>query len=281
MTIDQLESTEQLTGVAETLMITLYSRYLETQRPDSFFQDPKAVEIVERTNYDFEKYAKGWASQLGVIIRVREYDRIVKNFLNTHPDAVAINLGCGLCTRFLRTDNGSVRWYEIDFPEVIEFRRKFFDQNDRYQFIATSILDFAWIDRIERSPNQPLLILMEGVSPYLTESENRAIVGQICDRLAPTELVFDVINRKVAKSTKGHDTVSKTDAEFKFGIDKGKELETWGTGIALKDEIYYLTQFANYPKRLPIWARYLLFIFVPIFKTSGRIIHLQITNDFR
>ena len=276
MTIDRLESTEQLTGVAETLMITLYSRYLETQRTDSFFRDRKAVQIVERTNYNFEKYAKGWASQLGVVIRVREYDRIVKNFLDSYPDAVVINLGCGLCTRFLRTDNGSVRWYEIDFPEVIEFRRKFFEQNDRYQFIATSILDFAWIDRIERSPNQPLLILMEGVSPYLTESENREIIGQIRDRLAPSDLAFDVINRKVAKGTKRHDTVSKTDAEFKFGIDKGKELETWGTGITLKDEIYYLTQYANHPKRLPLWARYLSFILVPIFKSSGRIIHLQI-----
>ncbi|PSB16742.1 class I SAM-dependent methyltransferase [filamentous cyanobacterium CCP2] len=278
MTIHPRESAEQLTGVAETLMITLYARYVETRRTDSFFQDPKAVEIVERTNYGFDKYAKGWASQLGVVIRVQEYDRIVKQFLEAHPDAVVINLGCGLCTRFTRLDNGSVRWYEIDFPEVIEFRRKFFEESSRYQFIPKSILDFTWIEQIQRSPNQPILILMEGVSPFLSEVENRSLVLQIHDRLAPAELVFDVLNRKSARRSIRHDTVSKTGAEFKSGIDRGKELESWADGITLKDEIYYLTQFADHPQRLPFWIKYLSFIMVPLFKNSGRILHIQITN---
>lgn len=276
MTNTPQESANQLTGVAETLMITLYARYVETQHSDSFFQDYKAVEIVERTNYGFDKYAKGWASQLGVVIRVQEYDRITKQFLKAHPNAVVVNLGCGLCTRFTRLDNGNVRWYDVDFPEVIEFRRNFFEESNRYSFISTSILDFSWIDQIQRSVDQPLLILMEGVSPYLSEAENRAIVLQICDRLAPAEFVFDVLNRKVAKRTTRHDTVSKTDAEFKSGIDNGKELETWADGITLKDEILYLTQFANYPQRLPFWMRMLSFIMVPLFKDSARIFCLTI-----
>jgi len=279
MTSTQQESADQLTGVAETLMITLYARYVETQRSDSLFQDPKTVEIVDRTNYNFDKYAKGWASQLGVVIRVREYDRIAQQFLEAHPNAVVVNLGCGLCTRFTRLDNGSGRWYEVDFPEVIEFRRKFFQESDRYRFIPISILDFAWMDQIQRSAEQPLLILMEGVSPYLSEAENRSLILQICDRLAPAEFVFDVLNRKSAKRTARHDTVSKTGAEFKSGIDSGKEVEAWANGITLKDEVYYLTQFANHPKRLPLWMRYLSFIMVPLFKNSGRILHFQITSN--
>ena len=139
MTLNQLESAQQLTGVAENPDDYSLPRYIETQRVDSLFQDPKAIEIANNTNYNFEKYSKGWASQLAVVIRVQEFDRIVKAFLETYPNAVVINLGCGLCTRFIRKDNGSVRWYEIDFPEVIEFRHKFFEENDRYRFIAKSI----------------------------------------------------------------------------------------------------------------------------------------------
>lgn len=278
MTSTQYESAEQLTGVAETLMITLYARSVETQRSDSLFQDPKAVEIVESIDYGFEKYAKGWTSQLGVVIRVQEYDRIVKTFLEAYPNAVVINLGCGLCTRFTRIDNGQVRWYEIDFPEVIEFRRKFFEESERNPFIAKSILDFSWIDQIRRAPDQPSMILMEGVAPYLSETDNRALVLQIRDRLAPVEFVFDVLNRKSAKNSKNHDTVSKTNAEFKSGIDSGQEVESWGTGIILKDEIYYLKQFGNHPQRLPLWARYLSFILMPLFKNSARILHYQITH---
>ncbi|MEO0827578.1 MAG: class I SAM-dependent methyltransferase [Cyanobacteria bacterium J06635_15] len=278
MTTTQRQPTDQLTGVAETLMITLYARAVETQRDDSLFQDPKAVEITQSTDYNFEKYAKGWSSKLGVVIRVQEYDRIVKNFIETHPEAIVINLGCGLCTRLMRVDNGSVRWYEVDFPEVIELRRQFFEETDRYQFIAQSILDFDWIDRIQRSPNHPCLIVMEGVAPYLSEADNRALISQIQRRLAPTEFVFDVLNKKSAKNSKKHDTVSQTDAEFKSGIDSGKDVETWGSGIHLKDEIYYLTQFANHPQRLPLWARYLSSLLVPLFKNSGRILHFKITD---
>lgn len=279
MTTTQRQPTDQLTGVAETLMITLYARAVETQRDDSLFQDPKAVEISQNTDYNFEKYAKGWSSQLGVVIRVKEYDRIVKNFIETHPEAIVINLGCGLCTRFMRVDNGSIRWYEIDFPRVIELRRKFFEETDRYQFIAQSILDFDWIDQVPRSPNHPCLIVMEGVSPYLSEADNRALISQIQSRLAPTEFIFDVLNKKSATKSKQHDTVSQTNAEFKSGIDSGKDVETWGVGIHLKDEVYYLTQYANHPQRLPSWARYLSFILVPLFKNSGRILHFKITRD--
>ena len=272
------QSTAQLTGVAETLMITLYARAVETQRDDSLFQDQKAVEIAQNTDYNFEKYEKGWGSQLGVVIRVKEYDRIVKNFIETYPNAIVINLGCGLCTRFMRVDNGSIRWYEVDFPEVIELRRQFFEETNRYQFIAQSILDFGWIDHIQQSPNYPYLIIMEGVAPYLSEAENRALLSQLQGRLAPAEFVFDVLNQKTAKQSKQHDTVSQTDAEFKSGIDSGKALEAWGSGIHLKDEIYYLTQFANHPQRLPIWARYLSFLLVPLFKNSGRILRVKITD---
>jgi O-methyltransferase involved in polyketide biosynthesis len=273
---NQLERTQQLTGVAETLMITLYARVVETQRSDSLLQDPKAVEIAQRTDYDFSKYQKGWASQLGVVIRVREYDELVKDFLATHPNAIVVNLGCGLCTRFNRIDNGKVRWYEVDFAEVIDLRRKFFEETDRYSFIAKSILDFTWIDQIERQPNQSLMVVMEGVSPYLTEAENQTIATQIRDRLAPAEFVFDVLNRNMAKKSKNHDTVSKTNAVFKSGIDSGKEVETWGTGISLKDEIYSMTQFADYPDRLPLWARYIRGLLVPIFKNSARILRLEL-----
>ena len=278
MALNQLEPTNQLDGVAETLMITLYSRYVETQRPDSLFQDPKAVEMAQGTDYNFDKYAKGWASQLGVVVRVQAYDRIVKTFLETHPDAVVISLGCGLCTRFLRVDNGSVRWYEVDFPEVIELRRKFFVESDRYRFIAQSILDFAWIDQIQRTPNQPLLLIMEGVAMYLNEAENRSLMTQIQSRLTPATWMFDVLNQKSAKDSKRHDTVSKTNAEFKWGVNNSKTLEAWGAGIRLEDEVYYLTEFAKHPRRLPLWARYLSPILMPIFKQSGRILCFKLSQ---
>ncbi|NJO72553.1 MAG: class I SAM-dependent methyltransferase [Leptolyngbyaceae cyanobacterium RM1_406_9] len=263
-------------------MITLYARAIETQHPDPILSDRKAVEIAEQLDYDFSKYEKGWASQLGCVIRARAIERIVQNFLETHPIAVIVNLGAGLCTRFSRVDNGEVRWYDVDFPEVIALRRKFFQETERHHFIAKSILDFTWMDAIQREPNQPMMILYEGVSMYLSEAENQALLQQINTRFSPAEVLLDVMNRKRSRSAKQHDTVSKTNAEFKWGIDQSNEIETWSSNIWLKHEEFYLSQFLNYPQRLPIaWsilAQLLPFIPLALFKNSGRIVQLQIGN---
>jgi len=265
-------------------MITLYARAIETQQPDPILSDHKAVEIAEQLDYDFSKYEKGWASQLGCVIRASAYDRIVHNFLETHPSAVIVNLGAGLCTRFSRLNNGEVRWYEVDFPEVIALRRKFFQESDRHHFIAKSILDFTWMDAIHRHVNQPMMIIYEGVSMYLSEVENKALLEQTIARFNPVEVLFDVLNGKSARSTKQHDTVSKTNAEFKWGIDDSHELETWSPTMRLKYEEFYLSQFLNYPQRLPFpWrtvAQLLPWIPLALFKNSGRIVRLQIGHNF-
>ncbi len=276
MTSKTSVSTVKLTGVLETLMITLYARAIETRRSSPIIQDSKAVEIAEQVDYKFEKYSQGWTSQLGCSIRAKEYDSIVQNFIQNHPNSIIVNLGAGLCTRFTRVDNGRICWYEVDFPDVIELRYKFFEESERYKFIAQSILDFTWIDQIQRSPNQPLMVILEGVTMYLSEADNREIIKQIRTRLAPAEVVFDVLNHKSAQSTKGHDTVSKTGVKFQWGIDNSRDLEAWEPSITIKDEVFYLTQFANHRDRLPFWVRPIASILTPIFKNTARIVRLQV-----
>ncbi|MBE9051326.1 class I SAM-dependent methyltransferase [Nostocales cyanobacterium LEGE 11386] len=281
------ESTAKITGVAETLMITLYARYWETKRDDGVIQDQKAVEIVEKIDYDFTKFASGWASLLGSAIRAKRFDDRVSDFIKNHPNAVIVNLGSGLCTRFFRVNNGKVNWYEVDFPEVIELRHKLISETDKYKFIGKSIFDFTWMDEIQRylqsamlTPGQPMLIIAEGVSMYLTKAQHLNLCKQIGDRFQNVEMIIDVVSPAFARNTQGHDTVSKTNAEFKWGIKKVAELETWGLGIKILDIDHYLTSFAQYPHRLqPFWLKYFIFILVPIFRNSSRIVHMQISAN--
>lgn len=227
MTSVAKRQTAALEGVAETLMITLYARVIESQRPDPIVVDAKAVENAAQVDYDFSKYQAGWTSQLGCVIRVREIDKLVTGFLNQHPDALVVNLGAGLCTRFFRISDSRVQWYEVDFPDVIDLKQRLIPQSDRYHYISSSILDFGWIDQIPFPPQQPLLILMEGVSMYLSEAENQALLREISERLAPAQMILDVLGRqaKNPKSTQKHDTVFKTNASFKWGTNDLQELE--------------------------------------------------------
>ncbi len=42
-----------LDGVSETLLITLYTRAIESRRPDAMIKDEKAVEIVKKMDCEF------------------------------------------------------------------------------------------------------------------------------------------------------------------------------------------------------------------------------------
>ena len=276
----QKESTAKLQGVPETLMITLYGRYTEQSYPDCILKDEKAVEIAEKVDYDFSKYAQGWSSQIGTVIRAKNIDNLLIKFLSNHPQATVINLGGGLCTRFFRIDNGKINWYEVDFPEVIELKEKLVQQSNRYHLIAGSILEPLWIEQINPDVNQPLFIIMEGVSMYLSKEENKALFAQIQRMLTPKfasiTMVFDVLSKKAAANTQRHDTVSQTSAEFKWGIDNSQELKTWNLGITLKDEIYFLPESIKYPQRIkPFWLKYIAFIFIPLFRNNARILQVE------
>jgi O-methyltransferase involved in polyketide biosynthesis len=71
---------ERLSGVPETLLMTLYHRALETQRPDGIICDRPAVEIVKQIDYDFTRF-DDWKIQWGVAVRTELFDNVVQSFL--------------------------------------------------------------------------------------------------------------------------------------------------------------------------------------------------------
>ena len=119
-----------LDGVTETLLITLHLRAMESQRPDALIKDEKAVVLVKKINadglYDFSRIKSLHLSEANkrvIILRNREFDRYARDFLDCHPDAVVVHIGCGLDIRFERVNNGQIEWYDLDLPNVIELRR--------------------------------------------------------------------------------------------------------------------------------------------------------------
>lgn len=47
-----------LNGVAETLLMPLYGRAMESQRPDALMKDEKAEALVKQMGYDFDQFRK-------------------------------------------------------------------------------------------------------------------------------------------------------------------------------------------------------------------------------
>ena len=136
-----------LSGVAETLLIPLYNRAMESQRPDAIMKDEKAVALVTQMSYDFDQVRKIRMTEGNKVARImltREMDRYARDFLSRHPEAVVVHIGCGLDSRFERVDNGRVEWYDLDLPDVIALRRKLIGGEwARHHFLACSVLDSA------------------------------------------------------------------------------------------------------------------------------------------
>ena len=91
---------QTLSGVPETLLMTLYVRARESRRPDAMIQDGRAAVMVNRIECDFSRLRMHRHDEVAVIMRMMRFDRYVSDFMMRNPDGVVVHIGCGLDTRF-------------------------------------------------------------------------------------------------------------------------------------------------------------------------------------
>ena len=236
----------ELAGVAETLLLPLYIRALESQRPDALIRDDKAVALVEQIRYDsswMTKMRVDEEDQVTLVLRNREFDHYVRDFLARNSEAVVVHIGCGLDSRFERVDNGQVEWYDLDLPEVIELRRKLIDgEGARNHLLACSVLDSAWLNVVSAHHPRPFLFLAEGVLMYFEEAQVKSLVLTLRDHFPGSELVFDAFSPFLVRMNNLRISRTNIGARYHWGLKRGQDLERWGDGITLLDEWFPLSR---------------------------------------
>ena len=167
-----------LSGVPETMLQTVYARAKES-RGRRAIEDRKAEEIIDRIDYDFSLSYKDSAMHNGVIARTIVLDRLVSEWLARNPGAVVVNIACGLDTRCYRM-RGYAHWYNLDLPETMAVREKLLPESGNVSQIAMSAMD-DWGGEI-REAGTPALVIIEGLTMYLTEADVRRIFAVIAGR---------------------------------------------------------------------------------------------------
>lgn len=137
-----------LTGSAETMLQRFYARAKYSRKKNAKFYDAKAIELVEKIDYDFSKAEKDSTMSDGVIARTIVLDELIKYFIDKNPDCTVVNIACGLDTRFYRMDNGRITWYNVDLQETIEVRDAIYHESGRVSTIGISATDPAWADKV-------------------------------------------------------------------------------------------------------------------------------------
>lgn len=256
---------QDLRGVAETLLIPLYVRALETQRPDALLNDEKAVQLVARWDAEFERIRQikmDSNDRVALVLRNREFDRSTRDFLERHPESVVVHIGCGLDSRFDRVDNGQVEWYDLDLPEVIALRRELIgDQGPRYHLLSSSAFDRRWLDAVRIHGPRPFLFLAEGVFMYFEEAKIRSLVLTLRRYFGGAELIFDAFSPFLVWMNNLRFMVSRSrlSSRYRWGLKHGKNLEAWNSGISLIGTWY---PFDNPEPRLAQiqWIRHISFL---------------------
>jgi O-methyltransferase involved in polyketide biosynthesis len=275
-----------LNGVAKTLLIPLYNRAMESQRPDAMMKDQKAVALVSQMPDVFDRVKQVPMPELLKVMRImfaREFDRYTRDFLRRHPDAVVVHIGCGLDSRFERVDNAQVEWYDLDFPDVIDLRRKFIgDEGERYHLLACSVFEDAWLETVkvhyQRQPDRRChyLFLAETVFIYFTEAQVKPLVLTLRDHFPGAELVFD--GWRPFEVWLGNRYLS--DSQFaglmRWGFWRGQEIEGWGGTSAAGGSIRLLDEWGYFDQPEPRldsfrWMAPLFHLFKPM-----RIFHFKL-----
>jgi len=231
---------QSLDGVSKTLLMTLYARACESQRPDGIFRDDKAVAMVNQLDCDFSRLRMQRHDEVAIIMRMGRFDRHARKFMTENPDAVVVHIGCGLDTRFERVDNGRVEWFDLDMPDVMELRRKLTaTESERYHMLSGSIFDNDWMEAVLRFKPRPFMFMAEGVLPYFEEALVRALFLKLCEHFPGSELVCDAHTPFVIWADNLQLAFSGVKARLHWGLKHGRDVENWGSNIQLLDEWNY------------------------------------------
>ncbi len=254
MTNDKIQFTKE----KETMLMTLSGRATQSQWKNPILRDPWAEEAMQHIDYDMSKQLTGVASwslwkDIGPTIiatRAATFDLLTNRFLTDHPDAVVLQVGCGMNSRVFRVDPpASVQWFDVDYPDVIDLRRQLFPERGTYHQIGAPLSDLRWLDEVPR--DRPGLLIAEGVLHYLSETEVKALLNAVVAHFPGGQMIFDICNSMIVK--RAGSNVGGTGATYKWGLDDPQDIQQLEPKLELVKEFRpsELVAFS----RFPLWVR--------------------------
>jgi len=245
----------EFTKEKETMLISLYSRALHSRSENPVLRDQWAEEAVDHINYDFTSIKLNKLHPLTIAIRAKQFDIFANKWISENPESIVLHLGCGLDSRIYRVNPPSkIRWFDIDYPEIIELRKQLFPERAGYIMIASSLLEYKWLNEIPH--NIPTLIIAEGVMMYLPSEECGPFIKRLIGHLKSGQMAFDAMSIAGVKMGGANKAVKDTGARFGWGIDDPDDIKQYAPKMELISEL----STPNLPdwKRLPLIMRILV-----------------------
>ena len=221
-----------MNNINKTLYIPLYGKAYVSKK-GIILNDAKA-EMIWLTE-GFELKGKSKSKWLAYYMGMRSavFDNWLRTQMADLKESLIIHIGCGMDSRVERVGTMNHLWYDVDFPEVIQERKRYYDETKDYHMIGADVRNSDWLASIPKG--KKAIIVMEGVSMYLRLEELKSVLSNIQNHFAKVNILMDCYTVFAAKASKYKNPINDVGVTVVYGMDDPKLLED-STGVSFVRE---------------------------------------------
>ena len=206
-------------SVNKTLYSPLYGKAFVSQK-GLFLHDKKAEEIWAAEGFTLRGKARSKWLAYYMGIRSATFDEWLREKTSAMPGATVIHIGCGMDSRCQRIRGRN--WFDVDFPAVIQERKRYYQETEDYWMISADITDPHWLEQL---PKGKTIVLMEGVSMYLSPEKLKQALERMAAHFESVHLLMDCYTTFAAKASRHRNPINDVGVTQVYGMDDPTTVE--------------------------------------------------------
>ena len=205
-----------MNNVNRTLYIPLYGKALISRR-GLIIQDKDAERIWAREGFPLRGKARSKWLALYMSMRAAAFDAWLRRAMQEDDACTVVHIGCGMDARINRVGTQGHAWFDVDFPDVIAARKRYFSENADYTMLAADVRNHAWMQHLPSGGHA--VIVMEGVSMYLAPEELQSLLAALRMHFGSVRILMDCYTTFAAKAGRRRNPISQVGVTQTWGVD--------------------------------------------------------------
>ena len=211
-----------MNSVNKTLYIPLYGKFYVSKK-GIILDDKTAEQIWEKEGFELKGKSKSKWLAYYMGMRSAVFDNWLIKQMEADKEAVILHIGCGMDSRIHRVGAGGHLWYDVDFPDVIQERKLYYQEDEYYHMIESDARENAWMNSLPAA--EKAIIVMEGVSMYFKPEELKRLLRDLTNHFKRVSILMDCYSDFAAKATKYKNPINEVGVTEVYGVDEPYILE--------------------------------------------------------
>ena len=187
-----------ITHVSDTALMVAACRAVENDLEDGFVRDPFAARLAgDRGRAILNALPYASVARMGLSIRARFVDELLREALSASGISMVLSLGCGLDTRPWRLELPAyLRWIEVDFADVLDYKEELMSDETtrcRRERLVADVNDPRQRRAIYTAVgSKSSWLITEGLLMYLPAGVVEALASEVSSQCGVTQWITDV-----------------------------------------------------------------------------------------